>query len=154
MLSGWRIVRVARAATAFSGEGAALYPGRWNLRGTPMIYVSAHQSLAALETLVHWQPLPVQEKFKAFALEWPARITAQLPGKLLPRDWQMEPPPESTRRLGDAWARELRSAVLAVPSALAPADSNYLLNPLHPDFRLLKISPPIPFAFDHRLLKH
>ena len=153
MLNGWRIVRAARAATAFDGEGARLFPGRWNLRGTPMVYVSAHQSLAALETLVHWQPLQAREKFKAFLLEWPERITEHLPRQRLPRDWRMEPPPESTRRIGDRWARDRRSAVLAVPSTLAPADLNFLLNPVHTDFKLIKIGKAIDFDFDPRLLK-
>jgi RES domain-containing protein len=48
--------------------------------------------------------------------------------------------------------REARSAVLALPSVIIPGESNYLLNPAHPDFRKISIGKPEPFAFDPRLL--
>ena len=56
-------------------------------------------------------------------------------------------------RIGDAWVREARSAVLAVPSAITPADTNFLLNPAHPDFARIQIAAPIDFEFDPRLLR-
>ncbi len=57
---GWRIVKAKRAKTAFSGEGARVYEGRWNSAGVAMVYCSEHLSLAALEILAHIQPIPVQ----------------------------------------------------------------------------------------------
>jgi len=33
------------------------------------------------------------------------------------------------------------------------SEINYLLNPAHPDFDKIKISPPEPFSLDPRLLK-
>jgi RES domain-containing protein len=62
----------------------------------------------------------------------------------LPSGWRMEPPPLSTRRLGDDWARSLRSAILAVPNIIIPDETNYLLNPAHPDFRKITLGPPVP----------
>ena len=44
-------------------------------------------------------------------------------------------------------------AVLAVPSAVIPAETNYLLNPLHPDFRRIKIGTARRFETDLRLIK-
>lgn len=44
-------------------------------------------------------------------------------------------------------------AVLAVPSAVIPVETNYLLNPLHPQFRRIKIGKAQKFETDLRLLK-
>jgi RES domain-containing protein len=43
--------------------------------------------------------------------------------------------------------------VLAVPSAVIPAETNYLLNPVHPDFTRIKTGQPQELVIDLRLLK-
>ncbi|MDB6015650.1 MAG: hypothetical protein JWR19_139, partial [Pedosphaera sp.] len=62
MPTAWRIVRAKLAPTAFSGEGAALFGGRWNSRGVRLVYTSSTKSLAALETLLHLNP-PIPLKY-------------------------------------------------------------------------------------------
>jgi RES domain-containing protein len=54
--------------------------------------------------------------------------------------------------IGNRWVHEQRSAVLALPSAISPADTNFLLNPEHPDFKQIHIAPPVDYEFDPRLL--
>lgn len=152
MATGWRIVLVNEASTAFSGEGAWRYGGRWNSPGVRVIYVSEHQSTAALEVFVHNRPLLPIEKYKAFCLEWPDSLTETFPPKKLPANWRAHPSPLETREIGNRWAHEQRSAVLALPSAISPADTNFLLNPEHPDFKRIRIHSPIDFDFDPRLL--
>lgn len=152
MASAWRIVRAQRAATAFTGEGARLYGGRWSSPGVRVVYVSEHQSTAALETLVHLLPAAIGERYKVFHLEWPDELTETLTRRALPSHWRASPPSAETMRIGDAWARERRSAVLAVPSAITPADTNFLLNPEHQDFPQIRIADPVAFEFDPRLL--
>lgn len=56
-----------------------------------------------------------------------------------------------TQSLGDAWVRAAKTAVLKVPSAIIPGDSNYLLNPSHKDFLKIKLLKTIPFEFDSRI---
>jgi RES domain-containing protein len=58
---------------------------------------------------------------------------------------------DTLREIGDQWARDRVSAVLAVPSVLSGTDLNYLLNPEHDDFRSIDIGTPRPFRFDPRL---
>jgi RES domain-containing protein len=152
MDSAWRIVRRSRARTAFSGEGAWRYGGRWSSPGVRVVYVSEHQSTAALEIFVHTAPFVADEKYKAFRLEWPNRLTEYFPPNELPRNWRISPPAASTMAIGDRWVRERRSAVLALPSAISPADTNFLLNPRHRDFKRIRIDPPIDYAFDPRLI--
>jgi RES domain-containing protein len=151
MPEAWRIVKAKHAATAFSGEGAAKTGGRWNSRGVPMVYASSTQALAALETLVHLNP-PVPLKYVAFHLRFDVALVEKVPFSRLPRDWQAEPPPPSTKALGDVWVRQRRSAVLALPSVIIPGESNYLLNPAHPAFQQISIGKPERFGFDPRLL--
>jgi RES domain-containing protein len=151
MLTAWRIVKAKHAATAFSGDGAAKMGGRWNSRGARMVYASASKSLAVLETLVHLNP-PVAFQYVGFAIEFDASLVTTLATAKLPVAWRKEPPPSSTQALGDAWLAAGSSAILAVPSVILPSETNYLLNPAHPDFSKIKIAKPEPFAFDPRLL--
>ena len=72
--------------------------------------------------------------------------------KLSP-DWRAYPAPASTRDLGTAWVKDAQSVVLALPSALVPTETNYLVNPAHPDFSQLHIGNPEDFHFDSRLIK-
>ena len=151
MPKAWRIVKEKHAATAFSGKGAADSGGRWNSRGVPVVYTSNTISLAALETLVHLNP-PVPFKYVAIRIQFDDALVEIVRAKALPPDWQTEPPPPSTKAMGDAWARAARSAVLALPSVIIPGELNYLLNPAHPDFKTISLGKPEPFAFDPRLL--
>jgi RES domain-containing protein len=151
MLEGWRMVKEKHLATAFSGEGAAKTGGRWNSRGVAVVYASATRALAALETLVHLNP-PVTFNYQIVRLEFDEAWVERLPLAAWPSDWKMEPPPLSTRQLGDAWARSSRSAILAVPSVIIPGETNYLLKPAHPDFKKIASGEPEPFTFDPRLL--
>jgi RES domain-containing protein len=152
MASAWRIVRASRAKAAFTGEGPWRYGGRWNSPGIHVVYVSEHQSTAALESFVHRVPFVLDGKYKAFHLEWPADLTEIFPTKKLPANWRVSPPPAETQEIGDRWTQENRSAVLALPSAISPADTNFLLNPKHPDFKRIHIHPPVDYDFDPRLL--
>jgi RES domain-containing protein len=151
MPEAWRIVKEKHTATAFSGEGAAKTGGRWNSRGVPVVYASCTKALAALESLVHLNPT-VLFKYVAFRIKFDDALVEIFPAKALPADWQTEPPPPSTKAIGDDWVRAMRSAVLALPSVIISGEPNYLLNPAHPDFKKISIGKPEPFAFDPRLL--
>ena len=152
MASAWRIVRASRANTAFTGEGPWRYGGRWNSPGVHVVYVSEHQSTAAFEVFANRVPFILEEKYKAFHLEWPDSLTEIFSVKRLPANWRISPPPAETMEIGDRWVQERRTVVLALPSAISPADTNFLLNPEHPDFKRIRIAPPIDYAFDPRLL--
>jgi RES domain-containing protein len=148
----WRIVRAARVHSAFTGEGGRVYGGRWNSRGTAVVYLSEHESLAALELFVHTMPLPPTERYLSFQLEWEDKLTEYFPLKNLPTRWNAEPPTFETMQIGDEWIRRGKSVALAVPSVLSTSEMNFLLNPRHTDFHRIKISKPIEYRFDPRLL--
>lgn len=150
-LQAWRIVKERHASTAFSGEGAYLYGGRWNSPGVRIVYTSGTKALAALETLVHLNP-PVAFRYVAFRVEFDKALVEKVSADALPADWFDEPPPPSAQAVGDLWAKRARSAISEVPSVIIRGESNFLLNPSHSDFGQITIATPEPFAFDSRLL--
>lgn len=151
-MEAWRLVKKKHARDAFTGEGAYLYGGRWNSRGTHMVYTGGTLSLAALELLVHLTPIDGLV-YQAIRVTFPKKLVDLVNQADLPQNWRDQPPPPRTQQLGDEWARHAKSAVLAVPSVIVPHEKNYLINPLHPDFAKIEIGPAEPFAFDSRLIK-
>ncbi|MFO1265724.1 MAG: RES family NAD+ phosphorylase [Rubrivivax sp.] len=147
-----RIVKARHAGAAFSGEGARLAGGRWNRPGDAVVYTSASLALAAIETFVHLGEDGLHIAFVSLRIEIPDNVTVQR-CRRPPPGWRDEPPQERSMSYGSAWLRRGRTAVLEVPSAIVPSESNYLLNPRHADFAKLRISRPRPFAFDPRMWK-
>jgi RES domain-containing protein len=49
--------------------------------------------------------------------------------------------------IGDRWLRSMTSAVLRVPSAVVPAERNFLLNPEHSAFGKIIAEPAEPFYY-------
>lgn len=148
----FRICKRKYAPEAFDGEGAFRFGGRWNTRGTRIVYTSGSLALAALEMLVH---LDDDSMLAAYSF-----IQAQVPPELvlrveeyrpLPKNWGASPAPLAINRIGDEWARERVSAVLEVPTSIIPRERNYLLNPAHADFSRIEQGEPQGFAFDARL---
>jgi len=74
--------------------------------------------------------------------------------KDLPIKWHLYPALKKLGDIGSDWARSNRSVALCVPSAQVPnsPDRNYLLNPLHPEFRKVSIEEVISYSFDKRLV--
>jgi RES domain-containing protein len=152
-ISAWRITKQKHAKSAFSGEGARIYGGRWNSPGTAMIYTAQSQALAVLEMLIHLDSPELLKRYSLFEVEMDLLYVAELDLSNLPRNWRANPTPAGVRALGDDWVASRRSVALRVPSALVPAESTFLLNPQHPDFSKLCIGKAVPFQFDPRLAR-
>jgi RES domain-containing protein len=137
-------------ADLLSGEGARLYGGRWNHKGTALVYAASHASLAVLELLVHSDVLPRNMVLVAYDVpDTPA--PGSWPRARLPPDWADYPLPRSTQDLGTAWAAGLSGLAVAVPSAVVPIENNWLLNPAHRAIAKVKARVIGPFPFDARL---
>jgi RES domain-containing protein len=149
--SAWRIVKARRAATAFDGEGARLYGGRWTSAGRPAVYASSTVALAVLEMLVHLGDVAPLPAYVLFELSIPEELISVVDVGALPHNWPDSPPPAALQAIGDEWLDSGRSAALRVPSAVARIEFNYLLSPSHADFRRIGISPQRPFDLDARL---
>lgn len=125
----------------FDTAGAFFQPGRWHSQGSRVVYAAQHASLAVLETLIH-----------AGGRKIPPRAITRI---FLPDDISIESAPwvemPESQAFGDAWVREARTAVLRVPSiAVNRMESNFVLNPSHPDFSRIQHDPSERFLFDPR----
>ena len=150
----WRICKKSRAASAFDGEGARIYPGRWNHKGVPMVYCASSLPLAALEYFVHLDPDDWPDDLVAIS----ADVLEIFPRgyvdtETLPSGWDQVPSPVELKDLGTAWVKKGHDLALVVPSAIIPTEQNVLLNPQHEDMVNLPMRPPRPFTFDPRMRK-
>ena len=153
MQTVWRITTARFAASTFSGEGARLHGGRWNPKGWELVYTAQSQSLALLELMVQ------DDRLRAHYVLIPAQLPAGLPvtrieAAQLPEGWRTLGERGALQALGLAWLQEARTAVLDVPSAVVPAERNFLLNPRHPDFTRIAIGEPQSLYTDTRLLRN
>lgn len=148
----WRFTTRRFVDGAFSGEGARLFGGRWNRLGQSVVYTAQSRSLALLEMLVQDDPLRAHYVLIPAHLPTHVSIHTLLPADL-PPDWRTPNARVALQSIGAQWLHELRSAVLVVPSAVVPAESNFLINPLHPDFQRITLGQPEPLETDKRLLR-
>lgn len=148
----WRIAREIHLDSALEGVGGLMVSGRWHRRGQPILYTASSAALAALEVLVHVEPLQAPDDLCLMGLDLPDELTIEeLPQGLLPDDWRSVPAPESTQSIGNAWLERRSSVALRVPSVVVPREFNVLLNPRHPDMSGVRISSNEAFRFDSRL---
>ena len=152
-VAAWRIYKPKHAATAFTGEGSRLYGGRFNSKGVSVVYVGGSIALASLEMLVHLQSVDVLKQYILQGMTFEAKLVKVVNASALPGNWRNSPSPPELQQLGDDWVASGESAVLRVPSVIVSEESNFIINPAHPDFNKLVIGPQRPYAFDPRLLK-
>jgi RES domain-containing protein len=149
----FRICKARYAKSAFSGEGARLYAGRWNHAGIPMVYTSTSLALAALELFVHLDPSQAPDDLVSIAATLlPNMKTETADLTALPADWRRIDHP-APRDLGTAWAKSKRSLAFRVPSAVIADEWNVLLNPAHAAFARITVSDPRSFRYDHRMFR-
>jgi RES domain-containing protein len=107
---------------------------------------------ALLETCVHTSANDVPLRYTLLRVRVEERVSVEhLQTSALRRDSIRRA--EATREIGSAWLRSSRSALLRVPSALAPDTFNVLLNPLHPDAAHVRVESAYEYPFDPRIKK-
>lgn len=152
MIQAFRLCKTRYLASAFTGEGARLTGGRWNSPGLAVVYTSSSLSLATLEVLVHLEdPEAFARLFSWVPLEIPDDAIEELDETKLARGWCADETNSTSRSLGDAWIRSMRTLALAVPSVVTSSEWNFLLNPAHPRYSEIRLGETKPFRPDPRL---
>ena len=135
-----------------SGAGSRISGGRWNQRGTAVLYAAESRSLASMEYLVHVPMAVLPKNLSIAVLEIPDSASSDTIGiNDLPSDWRDYPAPPELAEIGTNWAAGNLGLLLRVPSAVVKGEYNVLINPAHPDMREVKILGVEAYAFDPRL---
>jgi RES domain-containing protein len=137
-----------------SGRGAELNGGRWNSKGTAVVYTSSSRALAVLEVAVHTPLGFMPSDYFMATIELPDHSEIFKPEiNQLPEKLNSNPLIKATQQIGDSFVKANKYLALQVPSATVAGDFNYLLNPFHIDFKSVKIIATDFFEFDSRLFK-
>jgi RES domain-containing protein len=150
----YRITKERYRDQVISGLGGLYAYGRWTPRGRPVVYTSQSISLAVLEYALNYKRhgwLPASILARAAI---PDDVRVELVAIAdLPDNWRAPDPPGALRKIGADWLRRAETACLRVPSAIVAEESNYLLNPQHPDFTKISVGVAEPFDFVRRLAR-
>jgi len=134
-----------------SGTGAAITGGRWNKKGTPVLYTGESKEIALLETIVHTPPMFVPA-LDLITLKIPDSSITVIAQKELPSNWIDYPAPTILAEIAEEWIARKDTVALCVPSCVIHSANNYILNCAHPDFqKKVKLKDHSDFHFDARL---
>lgn len=120
---------------SLDGQGGLLASARWHTQGRRVVYLASSPASALLEIMVH---LEVSEAvmpggYQLLKIAAPANVSRlRIDAKALTKGWTDSH--ATSRRIGDRWLSEGRSALLSVPS-------------------LLRISWSRRFPYDRRLFR-
>jgi RES domain-containing protein len=148
------VYRISNSAykNDISGTGAKLMGARWNSKGMPVLYTSQHISLAVLEMLVNTNFKDYEIALDLMYLKFPDELPVTVVDpRNLKNNWRSDF--EYTRYIGDEFLKQKESLILKVPSAVIQEEYNYLANPMHADFKKIKLTKTKSFWPDERLFK-
>jgi RES domain-containing protein len=152
----WRIYQ-AHYADQLEGLGGIYVEGRWHFKGFRIVYTSSTVALASLEVLANASIEEIPDDLRLLEIDLPDPVSVEVcdPTKLCANWHDFNPYPHETQEFGTRWLEECRTAVLMVPSAVVPdiaRESNYLINPAHPEAAEIHILSDNPFSFDPRVV--
>lgn len=147
----WRITHREYLQSAFTGEGARLFGGRFNSEGLRAVYTSGSLSLSLLELLVQIDDREYLDYCVQFYVDIPRELIFEPRINELPAGWNAIPYGKSAQKFGDQWIKEGRYAVMRIPSVVVPLEFNYVLNPSHDKFDMIEISKSEKVILDPRI---
>lgn len=147
----WRIAK-SRFATDLSGNGAALYGGRWNHLEHHALYFGMSPAICALETFVHATQVP-QFSLQLVSVGLPADESLYWEPSIneLPAGWNSKPADRPSMDFGTAWLQRGQQLGLIVPSSVLTLERNIMINPGHPAASRIKVLQTVDFSYDSRL---
>ncbi len=134
------------------GEGTALFGGRWNAVGIPVLYATQHISLAVLELVVNYNnsESPIKVDFHLLEFDMQSIKPHVLTAASLKKNWNEDI--AYTQFIGKEFLLSNLHVAMQVPSAVVPEENNYLINPRHKDFKKIALKQTKKYRLDNRLL--
>ena len=143
----------AEFADDLSGYGAELSGGRWNSKGTPLLYTCVSQSLCVLEVAVRLSVVDVPEGLKLITIKLKDSIIGKVEENQLPTEWQKFPHLRTTQIFGDELISTFKHKAFLIPSAIVPAEHNLIVNPKIVTTKEIEIVSIDDFHIDERLYR-
>jgi RES domain-containing protein len=150
----FRIVQDKIRTNDLSGTGAFRRGGRWNSKGTYMLYTSENSSLALLEYIIPFGQdlMPPQMYIMEIRIK-DDKLIYEPPETDYPENWS-HLSLLADQAVGDRWMQEKKWLGIRVRSAINPTEYNVLLNPLYPKFNdLVEIKSVRKLPVDGRITK-
>ncbi len=149
----YRIVKDKARTNDLSGTGAFRTGGRWNSKGTYMLYTSENSSLAYLESLVHFDESLYPPDLYIVQIELDdSQPVFTLSNAGYPDHW-IELGHLENKYLGDQWMTERKFLAVRVKSAINIMEHDYLLNPLFPGYQdFIRVKSITQIPVDERLI--
>ena len=140
-----------------SGAGGLKASGRWHEKGRQVVYTCDHPASALLEVMVHleidFEDLPTT--YQLLEIDVPDDVAIEsvtiASMEKVSQDWKDDP--KITRGILLTWFKEVRTAVVVVPSAIMPFARNYLINPRHTDAARISVVQAARYPHDRRLFR-
>ena len=147
----YRIIRDRYRHEPLSVVGSRLFGGRWNPKGTSVLYATSTPELGLVETLAHAPAVRYEElsTYWVFSLDVPDDIRYYR-REDLPAYWQDETYERTQGWLKD-WLAAPDQLGVAVPSVLVPLSYNVILHPTHTLFEQIRIIGQEVQPVDRRL---
>ncbi len=143
----------AEFADELSGYGAELSGGRWNSKGTPLLYTCVSQSLCVLEIAVRLSVIDVPNGLKLITIKIKDSIIGNVEENKLPTDWQKFPHLRTTQIFGNELISTSKHKAFLIPSAIVPAEHNLIVNPKKVTKKEIEIISIDDFHIDERLYR-
>jgi RES domain-containing protein len=153
MATVYRIIREKFKDKPLSVEGSRLFGGRWNPKGTGVLYTTSTPELGLVETLAH-APGVRYEDLPAY---WLSSIS--IPDQIryysrdeMPDFWQ-DKNYDRTQYWLKEWLANPDILAVGLPSVIVPFSFNIIVHPLHPVFGQITLISQERIPVDRRLWK-
>ncbi len=141
----------SKYANDLSGEGASIFGGRWNPVGNKALYCSQNISLSILEILARANKTINPPDYQLIFIEFPDNKITTIQLSQLKSGWKQHI--EYTQWIGEEFLKDNKFLIMQVPSAIVEREYNYILNPLHTEYKRVKIINTEPLDLDKRLMQ-